>query len=160
MVDSQVALVVDSFGPPFVQHECFSILICDSELQTNLNHALFIVLDEWDALGPWVIMCYWFIKTHGSHLFCTWTIWRAGTSATTHVDITTTIRKTNYTSFIIISWARKESQLLVWWGWGWPCKITLQCFFQEVVSNHEFCECQWFILIIKGSDIMFHIPIG
>lgn len=144
------------------QHECFILnnIFRALEIQETWNQMLSIVWVDQDTPGSWAILCLWSIKVHGPQLVCTRAVWRASTTATTIATGNATIGTIHCTCFISISWAWKESQLRAWLGWSWSCRITPKWCFQEVVAKHKFCEGQQFILAIKRSEIVLHIPLG
>ena len=152
---------VEADGILQAQHECFLFrnVVGALELQAAWNKMFLVLWVDQDTLGSWAILCLWFVEVHGPQLICTWTVRRTFTTATSITTATVTNVKMYCTCFISISWARKETQLHVWWGWSWPCGITPQRFFQEAVAEHEICEGQRFIFAIDGRDTVPHVSL-
>lgn len=154
----------DHFGVDGIlqaQHECFIVcyVFCALKLQAAWHQMILVARVNQNTPGSWVVMCLWSVEVQSPQPIYTRTAWCASTVVTPIAATTATIGTMCCTSFITINWGRKESQLCVWWGSSWPCRIKPQCCFKEVVVEHEFCEGQWFILTIDGSEIMLHVPL-
>lgn len=113
------------------QHEWFILnnIFYALEIQVTWNQMLSVLWVNQDTPRSWAILCLWSIKVHGPQLVCTWAVWCASTIATSVATSTSTIGTTHFACFTTTSWAWKESQLHVWWGWSWSCRITPQCCF-------------------------------